>query len=78
MYEVNLKFKKFLYDNGIKHKALAKKLGLNPTLFSKKLNEKKGSKFDIVDLRKIGEVLNISIQEYFFENLVDTKDNKII
>lgn len=60
-----LKFKMFLLENDIKHKDVAKLLGINPALFSQKIN-KKNSNFSLDEASVICAKYGLDLHEYFF------------
>lgn len=62
-----LKLKMYLLENDIKHKDVAKLLGITPALFSQKINKNK-SNFTLDEASKICSEYNLSMHEYFFND----------
>ena len=61
------KLRLFLERNDIKHKEVAEAMGLTTTRFSQKIN-RKGNDFTLKEASLLCYILNISMDEYFFEN----------
>ncbi|MDN8847955.1 helix-turn-helix transcriptional regulator, partial [Staphylococcus aureus] len=67
----------FLEREGIRHKEVADLIGMNPARFSQKINRNK-SNFTIDEASAICEVLDISMDEYFFNHNVSKMKRKQI
>lgn len=60
-----LKLKQFMLEKNIKNKDMAKTLGVNKSVFSKKINMK-GSDFTLDEVRKLCEAYQLDGNKYFF------------
>ena len=60
-----LKLKQFMLEKNIKNKDMAKILGINEAVFSKKINMK-GSDFNLNEVRKLCEAYHLDGNKYFF------------
>ncbi|GGI30893.1 helix-turn-helix domain-containing protein [Staphylococcus chromogenes] len=60
---VNLRL--LLEKRGLKHQEVAKMIGMTPAKFSQKINRNK-SDFTLAEASLICDVLNVSMDEYFF------------
>ncbi|WP_426457002.1 helix-turn-helix domain-containing protein [Staphylococcus cohnii] len=65
----------FLEKEGIRHKEVADMIGMNPARFSQKINRNK-SNFTIDEASAICYALNISMDEYFFNQNVSKMKRK--
>lgn len=66
----------FLEKEGIRHKEVADMIGMNAARFSQKINRNK-SNFTIDEASAICLALNISMDEYFFNQNVSKMKRKI-
>lgn len=74
----NQRYKKLrllLEKEDIRHKEVADLIGMNPARFSQKINRNK-SNFTIDEASAICEVLDISMDEYFFNHYVSKMKRK--
>ncbi|QDS45677.1 helix-turn-helix domain-containing protein [Staphylococcus aureus] len=74
----NQRYKKLrllLEKEDIRHKEVADLIGMNPARFSQKINRNK-SNFTIDEASAICEVLDISMDEYFFNHNVSNMKRK--
>ncbi|MFZ8015666.1 helix-turn-helix domain-containing protein [Fusobacterium watanabei] len=60
-----IKLKQFMLEKKIKSKDMAKILGISKSLFSKKIN-RKGSDFNLNEVRTICQKYNLDGNIYFF------------
>ncbi|WP_336848998.1 helix-turn-helix transcriptional regulator [Staphylococcus nepalensis] len=65
-----------LEREGIRHKEIANMIGMNPARFSQKINRNK-SNFTIDEASAICNVLDISMDEYFFNKNVSKMKRKV-
>ncbi|WP_323703166.1 helix-turn-helix transcriptional regulator [Staphylococcus nepalensis] len=65
-----------LEREGIRHKEIANMIGMNPARFSQKINRNK-SNFTIDEASAICNVLDISMDEYFFNKNVSKMKRKM-
>lgn len=71
-----VRLKQFLIEKGIKNKDVAFKLGMSEGNFSKKINNKKGADFNLIQVRKICKMYKLDPNIYFFSNVSCLNDNK--
>ena len=61
-----IRLKQFLIERNIKNKDVASQIGISESSFSKKINTKKGSDFNLNQVRKICKLYNLDPNIYFF------------
>lgn len=61
-----IRLKQFLIERNIKNKDIASQIGISESSFSKKINTKKGSDFNLNQVRKICKLYNLDPNVYFF------------
>lgn len=61
-----IRLKQFLIERNIKNKDIASQIGISESSFSKKINTKKGSDFNLNQVRKICKLYNLDPNIYFF------------
>lgn len=69
------KLRVLLESEGILHKEIAEIIGMRPAIFSQKINRNK-SNFTIDEASAICEALDISMDEYFFNQDVSKMKRK--
>lgn len=72
--DVYVKLKQFMIEHNIKSKDMAELLGLNESVFSKKINMK-GSDFNLNEVRKLCSEYKLDGNLYFFYPLCCSNDN---
>ena len=71
-----IRLKQFLIEKGLKNKDVALKLGMSESNFSRKINNKKGADFSLIQVRKICKMYKLDPNIYFFSITSCLNDNK--
>ena len=73
--DMYIRLKQFLIEKNIKNKDVASQLGMSEGSFSKKINNRKGADFNLIQVRKICKMYNLDPNVYFFSNKSFLNDN---
>ncbi|MCS4486344.1 helix-turn-helix domain-containing protein [Staphylococcus americanisciuri] len=74
--ERHVKLRLLLEERGLKHQEVAQMVGMKPSKFSQKINRNK-SDFTLKEASLICNVLDISMDEYFFVQDVSKMRNEV-